>query len=370
MSPKYIPFHLKYRPKEFKTIIGHVDITTYLDSIIKQDKLAFAYLIAGQHGSGKTTLARTMAKAINCTNNKFIPCNVCTNCINIDLEQTLDLYEIDGAKNTGIDNIREVIENLNFAPIINKYKICIIDEVHMLSNSAFNSLLKTLESPPINTVFILLTTSINKIPNTIISRCQKIFLPPIPKEDLSIAISKIAYKEKLRITNKGLNQIINLSQGSFRDALNIIEMFALENNVITLQDLNKKHCIPDSSIICSLVEKILLFNLVEVLIAISYIEDRHWGTKNIIDLMYKSLVYKYFQNRKLHSLDKKYFTNTKKFNDLLKILANYNSNSSSDLWKKITFFIMLNNITTMKCIKRKKQGKKNLCIKKYKIYSN
>ncbi len=367
MNKEYIPFHLKYRPQNFTTIIGYSKITNYLTLAIKKKKLSFAYLIIGKHGTGKTTLARIMAKAINCTNNKNIPCNNCNSCKNIHFQKSLDFYEIDGAKNTGIDNLREIIEKLNFSPITSKYKICVIDEVHMLSNSAFNSLLKTLESPPINTFFILLTTSLNKIPNTIISRCQQLFLPPINYEDICIAIYKVSCNEKIKITNKGLTNIANIAEGSFRDALNIIEMFSLESSPITTSVLHQRYLIPQSRIIDVLITKIFTLDLLELLTVINYIENHTWEIKEIINEMYNSLINKYIYNKKLNSTVQSGVINTKKLIILLLFLRDYKDSQKKNLWHYLILFMIKNN---EKNIKVKKRKRNSLVVRKYKICSN
>ena len=370
MNEKYIPLHLKYRPQNFNTIVGHNKIIKYLELIIKNDKIGFAYLITGQHGSGKTTVARIIAKAINCTNQTIRPCNICNNCLSIHLGNSLDFYEIDGAKNTGIDNIREIIENLNFAPMVSKYKVCVIDEVHMLSNSAFNSLLKTLESPPKNTTFILLTTAINKLPNTVISRCQKFSLSPISNIDLSIAISKIAKSEKLKISNKGLKNLLHLAKGSFRDALNLLEIFILSKEAVTITSLDDQYLIPESKIVNKLVKKLFILNLSEALIIIQYIQSHNLDKREVINIMYSSLINEYIRNKKVNCHNTTFFTDVKTLNNLLKCLADNYSNTDKDSWNYFVSLIILNNRRKVKIVKKKKREKKVLYIAKNRISSN
>nr|BDA98342.1 DNA polymerase III [Rhodomonas sp. NIES-1006] len=362
MNQNYVPFHLKYRPQNFTNIIGQSEITQYLELAIKEKKIAFAYLFTGQHGSGKTTLARITAKALNCTSKHDVPCNTCENCINIHSGASFDVYEIDAAKNTGIENIREIIDNMQFAPMISQYKVCIIDEAHMLSNSAFNSLLKTLESPPRHTIFILSTTNVKKIPNTILSRCQKLYFQPIKTQDLVIAISKVVHNEKLKITNKAMMNLITISKGSFRDALSIVELFSIGTKNITEKSISDRYFIPSTIIVETLIEKILSFNILETLIIIDYIKAHNWNPDVVGDLMYTLLVQKYINNRQLNVKKQSFFCNTRTLLTLLKILANNKSSIEKECWQDIILFVIRHQTynTKIKTNKRKKTICKHL----------
>jgi DNA polymerase-3 subunit gamma/tau len=174
-----------------------------------------------------------MARALNCTSLEIIPCNTCKNCINIQLGRSFNFQGIKAAKNTKINSIPKMLEMIQLAPRISKYKVCLIDEADMLNNNAFNKLLKTFNSPPINTVFILSTTIINKIPDNLISKCQTIYFHPIKKQDLIIAINKVINSsEKLKITNKGITNLLNISNRSLRDAFNTIKLFSIEKRIL------------------------------------------------------------------------------------------------------------------------------------------
>lgn len=228
------PFHSKYRPTHFDEIVGQEHIISYFKNVILNERISFAYLFIGKHGVGKTTISRIIAKVLNCSQPyNGDACNRCVNCINISLGKSFDVHEINAALNTGVDNIRHIIEKIQLSSVHSPYKICIIDEVHMLSLNAFNALLKVLEEPPKNVVFILATTEIKKIPNTIISRCHKLFFLPVDRMSLASSISKIVWIEKGNITNKALLHILNSSKGSLRDAINLIDMLMINDHSIT-----------------------------------------------------------------------------------------------------------------------------------------
>ena len=194
-----VALYRKYRPLTFSDVIGQGHIVQTLSNAIKNDRIGHAYLFTGPRGTGKTTLARIFARAINCQNIKGTePCLKCDICKSINEGRSLDIFEIDAASNTGVDNIRELRENVKFPPSQAKYKVYIIDEVHMLSTGAFNALLKTLEEPPAHVIFILATTEIHKVPETIISRCQRYDFARLPVDNI-IKLSLIAKSEKIEI---------------------------------------------------------------------------------------------------------------------------------------------------------------------------
>lgn len=233
--------YLKYRPQQFSDVIGQEHIVKTLSRQISTNTLAHAYIFSGSRGVGKTTSARIFAKAINCQNRapeSAEPCNSCANCESITSGRSIDVIEIDAASNTGVDNVREnIIENTQFQPTITKYKVFIIDEVHMLSTSAFNALLKTLEEPPHYVVFILATTEIHKIPETILSRCQKYIFGKVSPDILKQTLQDIAGKENITLDNDVADAIVAKSDGCVRDAVSLFEQIvSLGEKHITKQN--------------------------------------------------------------------------------------------------------------------------------------
>ncbi|MEO0260926.1 MAG: DNA polymerase III subunit gamma/tau [candidate division WOR-3 bacterium] len=234
----------KYRPKTFSEVVGQEITTRVLRNAISIGKIGkdiTAILFSGQRGIGKTTLARIVAKSLNCEKGvSYEPCNVCENCISISEGKNMDVLEIDGASNRGIDEIRILRENVKLVPVKSRYKIIIIDEVHMLTQEAFNALLKTLEEPPPNVVFIFATTEKQRVPDTIISRTLAFDLFPIKKEEILKRLKEIAEKEKINIEEKALERIAENSEGSLRDALTLLEKAYMYNpEKISLKDINE-----------------------------------------------------------------------------------------------------------------------------------
>lgn len=214
----------KWRPQAFSEVVFQDHVSKTIQNSIKQGRTSHAYLFSGPRGVGKTTMARILAKALNCVHGPTPePCGVCENCLEIKQGNSFDVIEIDGASNNGVDNIRELRENVNFAPAKSKYKIYIIDEVHMVTTAAFNALLKTLEEPPPHIVFIFATTEIHKIPDTILSRCQKYFFKKIPIEIVVNHLSGIVKKEGYNISANALYPVARIADGSMRDAQSLLE---------------------------------------------------------------------------------------------------------------------------------------------------
>lgn len=236
----YVALYRAYRPQKFCEVVGQQHIVKTLQNAIKLNKVAHAYLFCGPRGTGKTTLAKIMAKALNCENGPTIePCDECEICKGIQKGTMADVVEIDAASNNGADDIRALRDSVKYLPSVGKYKVYIIDEVHMLSNAAFNALLKTLEEPPKHVIFILATTEPYKLPNTILSRCQRFDFQSLSIEDLVKRLKIVTQEEHLKITEEAIFQIASSAEGGMRDALSLLDQtvsFSV-NEEITLEDV-------------------------------------------------------------------------------------------------------------------------------------
>ncbi len=284
---------LKYRPQEFKDLIGQETMSQTITNAIKVNKTPNAYLLTGIRGVGKTTTARLIAKALNCENNKDpkVKCsseNFCATCREIINSNHIDILEMDAASKTGIDDVRELIENSKYSPTSAKFKIFIIDEVHMLSKQAFNGLLKTLEEPPPSLKFILATTEVRKIPVTILSRCQRFDLKRVSVDQLCEHLKKIALNEKGKITDDAVKLIARLSEGSVRDSISLLDralisQTAVQNKDIQEQDVREMLGLADKNKIILLFKEVLAGNEKEAL-------------KNLKDLINNGLDAKNFLN--------------------------------------------------------------------------
>ena len=238
----YVALYRAYRPQKFSEVVGQESIIKTLQNAIKLNKVAHAYLFCGPRGTGKTTLAKILAKAMNCENGPTIdPCCECETCKEIANGTLTDVIEIDAASNNGADDIRALRETVNFLPSVGKYKVYIIDEVHMLSQAAFNALLKTLEEPPKHVIFVLATTEPYKLPNTILSRCQRFDFQSIKIDDILKRLKIVASEEKINVTDDALFQIATSAEGGMRDALSIFDQTISysETGEVTLDDVLK-----------------------------------------------------------------------------------------------------------------------------------
>ena len=251
----------KWRPQRFDDVIGQQAVTRTLRNAITSGRIAHAFVFAGQRGSGKTTTARILARALNCVKGPTAePCGVCDACVEIAQGRDIDVLEIDAASHTGIDTIREVvIDNLSFAPVRNRYKVFIIDEVHQLSGSSFNALLKSIEEPPAHVVFMMATTELHKIPDTILSRAQVFEFRTIPAPLITAQLRKIVDAEGLQAEDAALSLIARAAEGSMRDAQSALDqVIAFAGNTITGEDV---------STVLGLVGRDLLFDLVDAVVA-------------------------------------------------------------------------------------------------------
>ena len=296
---------LKYRPQEFKDLIGQEVMAETITNAIKLGKTPNAYLLTGIRGVGKTTTARLIAKALNCTKN-FAESEKCASgeychCAEIVNSNHMDILEMDAASKTGIDDIRELIENAKYSPTSAKYKIFIIDEVHMLSKQAFNGLLKTLEEPPPRLKFILATTEVRKIPVTILSRCQRFDLKRVSLEKLFIHLKNIAEKEKGNISDGALQLISRASEGSVRDAISLLDRAlisqTIDNKQIEDEDVRKMLGLADRSKLIILFKEILSGNQKEAVNHLRELIDSGLDAKNFLNDILEIL---YLFNRRIN----------------------------------------------------------------------
>ena len=323
MTNKTTVLALKYRPQVFGDLIGQEIIAQTIYNSIKHNKSANAYLFTGIRGIGKTTIARIVAKSLNCENGIDNLCkeNFCTHCNSIASSSHIDVLEMDAASKTGVDDVRDLIEFSRYGPTSAKYKIFIIDEVHMLSKQAFNALLKTLEEPPDYLKFIFATTEIKKIPVTVVSRCQRFDLSRIKTEELFQYVKKIVEKEKGNVTDDAIKLIVKISEGSVRDALSLLDrglVSNLNNEQLNLEKAQKIYGYFDKS---SLIE--LFYNLFkgdENKVVSLYREIYQTGVEPKVFLNDFLEILYFIKNISSISLDGSNFSlNDKEFNDINKI---------------------------------------------------
>jgi DNA polymerase-3 subunit gamma/tau len=261
----YLVLARKWRPQTFEEVVGQQPVVRTLQNALDRNRIPHAIIFSGVRGVGKTTLARLVTKALNCQEGPTkIPCNKCEHCVEITGGNAIDVHEIDGASNRGIQEIRELKENIRFFPTKSRYKIIIIDEVHMLTTEAFNALLKTLEEPPEHVFFMFATTELHKIPITILSRCQRYELQKVTSLELFEFFSKIAKEEKVKISDWALNVIVREAGGSVRDGLSLLDqIFSFSGDEITNEDVIQVLGLVDSQVISSMAGAVLSGNLAD-----------------------------------------------------------------------------------------------------------
>ena len=292
----YIVLARKWRPQNFDEVVGQHFITTTLKNSLSSGKVAHAILFSGPRGVGKTSTARILAKSINCDKGPTpTPCSVCTNCIEISEGKSIDVIEIDAASHTGVGDVREIIENIKYLPVSGKTKVYIIDEVHMLSNSAFNALLKTLEEPPEHALFILATTEVSKIPLTILSRCQKYDFKKVSSNDIKNSLKKITYRENIEIDDSTIHMIASESDGSLRDALSLLDQLNTTfDGKIKYEEASKLFGIFDSSYCLSLFKNILAQDPKKCLQIIIELNQKGINPKKSIEQLLRIVRYSVF----------------------------------------------------------------------------
>ena len=295
----YRSLYRKWRPQIFKEIIGQEHITQTLINAISLNRIAHAYIFSGPRGVGKTTTARILAKSLNCEKGPTThPCNVCEKCIRITDGYSMDVIEIDGASNRGIDDIRDLRNKVKFAPAEGKYKVYIIDEVHMLTTEAFNALLKTLEEPPAHVIFIFATTAPHKIPNTILSRCQWFNFRRIPLQNIIAKLKIISKDEGINIDDKAINIIARNSTGSMRDAESALDqVIAYCDKKVNLQNVRDVLGVIEEDIFYDFMEAIITSNVNKGIGIINQIsdagEDPHQFVKNLMEYVHNLSLIKY-----------------------------------------------------------------------------
>ena len=328
---------LKYRPQVFEDLIGQDVVVDTISNSIKANKVPNAYLFTGIRGVGKTTIARIVAKSLNCINgtNKLCKDNLCENCSAISNSNHIDVLEMDAASKTGVDDVRDLIEFSRYGPTSAKYKIFIIDEVHMLSKQAFNALLKTLEEPPEYLKFIFATTEIKKIPITVVSRCQRFDLPRVKSVELFKFIKGIKEKENGKVSDEALKLIVKISEGSVRDALSLLDraLLSLDKDMeLDLVTAQKIFGYFDKSQLINLFKLIFQGNEKEVLKIYRSIYDQGIEPKIFIN-DFLELLY-YFKNIESLKIDGTNFSlNDEEFQAIKEISNNINSETFILFWQ-------------------------------------
>ena len=333
---EYKVLYRKYRPDNFKNIVGQDYIITILKNAIINKKIAHAYIFNGPRGTGKTSTAKVFAKTINCENPiNGEACGKCNSCINI--KNNPDIIEIDAASNNGVDEIRELINNIKIAPSYSKYKVYIIDEVHMMTQSAFNALLLTLEEPPEHVVFILATTNIESVPITILSRCQKFDFKKISDKIIKDRIDFICKTEKINITQDAIDEIAYLSEGGMRDALSILDQLSSDKEEITVDLIINNFGSVPNIVINNIIESLDNNNL-ELL------------KENINKMRSSNVDYKIFIKKLIDKLSQKVFDNNNLtvdkikniIFDLVEVINNYNININPFILIELTLLEYIN----------------------------
>lgn len=295
----YKALYRSYRPQTFGEVAGQEHIVTTLKNAIKENRISHAYLFAGPRGTGKTTVAKLLAKALNCTGENP-PCDQCPNCKAITVGEHPDVIEIDAASNNGVDEVRDLIDKVKYAPINGKYKVYIIDEVHMMSTGAFNALLKTLEEPPAHIVFVLATTEPHKILPTIISRCQRFDFKKVENHDIISRLEYVLKSENKKYELPALESVAKLAEGGMRDALSILEQCLAYNNELTVESVNMVYGLLSMDNKISFIKQLLSKDIKGVLTSIDNMLSGSIDIKrltfDLVDVLKDIIIYKNTQD--------------------------------------------------------------------------
>ncbi len=338
---EYISLYRKYRPRTFSDVVGQEVVVKILKNSILNNKISHAYIFSGPRGTGKTSIAKIFSKAVNCLNTTDGDlCNNCENCLQ-NIDEEIDIIEIDAASNNGVDEIREIRNNVKLMPVHLKYKVYIIDEVHMLSTSAFNALLKTLEEPPKHVIFILATTEFNKIPSTVISRCQKFDFKKITIKQIEGRLKYILEKENKTLNDDVISLIAKLSDGGLRDAINTLDqVISLDKENITTDDVYNLIGDVSEQKILNLLENIVSGNIKETLKNINEYYEEGKNFINIcerLQLLVRNII---IFNNTDNYFDKEY---EKKLLDFSHIELDYCEEMSNELFNLINELKRTNN---------------------------
>lgn len=300
----YKSLYRKYRPMRFEDVCGQQFIVKTLSNAIKNNKIGHAYLFCGTRGTGKTTIAKIFSKLVNCLNPlDNVPCGECEICLNENTDEIPDIIEIDAASNNGVDEIRELKNKIKLMPVMCKYKVYIIDEVHMLSTGAFNALLKTLEEPPEHVIFILATTEPQKLPITIISRCQRFDFKKINVLDISKRLKYISQKEGIDIDDEAIEEIAKLSEGAMRDAIGLLDQISsFADSKITVEDIYTIRGSVSNRVLIELIEKYIDNDASSIL---SIVDDIYLSGKDFYRLSEDILVF--YRNMLISKVAPSYF---------------------------------------------------------------
>lgn len=334
----YTPLANKYRPQRFADVVGQDVVVKILTKAILKGRVGHSILFTGTRGVGKTTLARILAKTLRCENrqpNEYEPCGKCESCLNFSKDSQIDVIEIDAASNTGVDDVREIIESCRYKPTTGKYKIFIIDEVHMLSKSAFNALLKTLEEPPEHVKFLMATTEIFKIPETILSRVLRFDLKNVDSVLIAQYLSTVCNRENISVGAEALSLVARFANGSIRDSLSILDQIlnVADNNSLTAEQVREILCISDDSDLLELFSLIMSSNLKDSVKKYREIIFNEVAAKAILTRLMDFIYFATCVKTNLKIADKTLPEEAE--NELRKIAQNTSLSSLSRIWQML-----------------------------------